>query len=370
MQSVRREQVLAFRWFAQQLERPDASGDDCDLLDFGVQDTGPDGAPWALTIRGMSAAGSEDHLTVAWTVRGAPHYYRRRDLGDIAVAVSPFSPQDAAKRIFDANKPIKAAGIDTIDALHELSTAMRGIVTDKMVKGEMSRRLTAELPEHHLRYCKPCDSVHAHEQSFRLAAIQAGLELVPRTSPPVVRRAKGLRPNGFRRPGTEATPRFDVVRNYLRFYGPATPQEVAAFLDAPVKDVRAHWPEDAVEVTVDGQPRSALKDSLEVLQEPPRPTAVRLVGPYDPLLQGRDREMLIPDDTRRKSIWPVLGRPGVVFVAAEPIGIWRPTKAGNRLKIRVEPWARHTAKLRKAITHEAERLAAFRAVELAGIDEL
>lgn len=45
MQSVRREQVLAARWFAQQLERPDGTGDDCDLLDFGVPDTGPDGAP-------------------------------------------------------------------------------------------------------------------------------------------------------------------------------------------------------------------------------------------------------------------------------------------------------------------------------------
>ena len=32
MQSIRREQVLAARWFAQQLECPDATGDDCDLL--------------------------------------------------------------------------------------------------------------------------------------------------------------------------------------------------------------------------------------------------------------------------------------------------------------------------------------------------
>jgi hypothetical protein len=47
MQSVTREQVLAARWFAQQLERDSSDGVDCDLFDFGVQDTGPDGAPWA-----------------------------------------------------------------------------------------------------------------------------------------------------------------------------------------------------------------------------------------------------------------------------------------------------------------------------------
>ncbi|PVY34225.1 DNA glycosylase AlkZ-like family protein [Williamsia muralis] len=367
MQSIRREQVLAARWFAQQLERPDATSDDCDLLDLGVQDTGPDGAPWALTIRGMSAAAMEG-LTVAWTVRGAPHYYRRADLDDVAVAVSPYSSPDAAKRIFDANKKFKDAGVDTLVALRELATTMRAIVTDTMVKGEMSSRLTTELPEHHLRDCKPCGAVHPHEQTFRLAALQAGLELVPNTSPPVLHRVKGLRPNEFRRPDADASPQFDLIRNYLRFYGPSTAQEVAAFLDAPVKEVKAHWPDDVLDVDVEGQGKSALIEAIDVLTDPPQPTAVRLAGPYDALLQGRDREMLVPEVDRRKTVWPVLGRPGVIFAAAEPVGTWRPAKAGKKLRIKVEPWVRHTTKVQKAIAVEAERLARFRGVELAGID--
>jgi hypothetical protein len=369
MQSVRREQVLAARWFAQQLERPDGTGDDCDLLDFGGPDTGPDGAPWALTIRGMSAAAMVG-LTVAWTVRGAPHYCRRADLGDVAVAVSPYSTLDAAKRIFDANKKFKDAGVDTPVALRELAATMRAIVADTMVKGEMSSRLTAELPEYHLRDCKPCGAVHPHEQTFRLAALQAGLELVPNTSPAVLHRVTGLCPNEFRRPGADASPRFDLVRNYLRFYGPSTAQEVAAFLDAPVKEVKVHWPDDVLDVDVEGQCKSALIDTIDLLADPPQPTTVRLAGPYDALLQGRDREMLVPEVARRKAVWPVLGRPGVIFAAAEPMGTWRPAKAGRKLRIKVEPWARHTTRVQKAIVAEAERLARFRGVELAGIDNV
>jgi hypothetical protein len=248
--------------------------------------------------------------------------------------------------------------------LSELAATMRAIVTTSMVKGEMSQRLTKELPEHHLRYCKPCDAIHPHEQAFRIAAIQAGLELTPGTSPPLVRRIKGMRPNGFRRPGSDTAPRFNIIRNYLRFYGPATAKEVASFVDAPVKDIGAHWPEDVVDVDVDGLTKSALADTLDVLSDPPQPTAVRLAGPFDPLLQGRDRELLVPDAGRRKTVWRALGRPGVVFVAAEPIGTWRSAKAGNKLRVTLDLWTQPTQKQKDAIVDETQRLADFRGIDL------
>ena len=60
---------------------------------------------------------------------------------------------------------------------------MREIVTGPMVKGEMSTRLTAVLDEPYLRDCVPCGATHVHEQSFRLAALRAGLEPEPGSSP-------------------------------------------------------------------------------------------------------------------------------------------------------------------------------------------
>lgn len=56
----------------------------------------------------------------------------------------------------------------------------------------------------------------AHLRRFQ-AALQAGLELEPGTSPPVLHRIPDLRPPLFGRPAGEAEPRFDVIRNYLRF---------------------------------------------------------------------------------------------------------------------------------------------------------
>jgi hypothetical protein len=110
--AVSRHQVLRFRLRQHQLDRaPGAAARSTDvaLLDYGVQDTGADGAPWALEIRGAMPAGPED-LAWAWTWRGAPHAYRRSDLAQVSVATAPFSEADAAKRIFDAVKPLRARG--------------------------------------------------------------------------------------------------------------------------------------------------------------------------------------------------------------------------------------------------------------------
>ena len=41
---------------------------------------------------------------------------------------------------------------------------------------------------------------------------------------------------------------------------------------------------------------------------------MRLLGPFDPFLQARDREVVVPDPAHRKDLWRTLGRPGGVLV--------------------------------------------------------
>jgi hypothetical protein len=123
---------------------------DAAVFDFGVQDTGRDGASWALANRGVpirDAAELEASPDVAlvWTLRAAPHYYRRSDLAEILAATSPLSDKDAAKRVIGADKPLKAAGIPTLAGLAEVATQMRHVVTGPLVKGEVSTQLTARL---------------------------------------------------------------------------------------------------------------------------------------------------------------------------------------------------------------------------------
>jgi hypothetical protein len=158
-----------------------------------------------------------------------------------------------------------------------------------------------------------------------------------------------------------------VVRGYLRLLGPATPKLVAGYLDAPVRDVEDRWPEDVVEVSLDGERRWLLAADADRLATDP-PAGTRLLGPFDLFLQARDRDLLVDDRARAKSLWPTLGRPGAVLDGAEIVGEWRPRKSGSTLTVAVEPWARPSAALRRRITDEAERLVAFRGLRLKGVD--
>ncbi|GAA2310533.1 crosslink repair DNA glycosylase YcaQ family protein [Glycomyces scopariae] len=352
-------QVVRYRTRVQQLDREDGTLADTAVLDLGAQETGPDGAMWALAVRGLDA--DEADLVWLWTLRGAPHAYRRSDLNAVAAAVAPWSDADAAKRIFDASKPLKAAGIPILEALDTVAALMRTTVKAPMVKGDVSGRLHETLPEPYQRFCRSCDAVHLYEMPFRLAAVRAGLELEPHTSPPVLKPVKGFE-------AAAAFPdRLDPVRAYLHLCGPATVKEVAEYVDSPVKEVKAHWPEDAVEIEVAGEPRWILAGDEAALREADA-EAVRLVGPYDLLLQSRDRRLLVDDPAKAKALWPVLGRPGALLAGGRIAGLWRPRKSGKRFTVLLEPWFRLTAAERTSVEAEAERLAAFRGAALAGVE--
>lgn len=362
--AVAREQVLRYRMHAQQLDRL-RSRDLLDLavLDIGVQDTGPDRAGWALANRGVDPAELADpsrQLVLAWTLRGAPHYYRRHEVAAAAAATAPFSEADAAKRIFDAARPLRAAGISPLQALDVVGTAMREILETPMTKGELSRQLTARLPEPYVRYCRGCKATHSYEQTFRLAALQAGLEMQPGTSPPVLQRIERWSGPAKRVPSS-----LDVVRAYLHLLGPATPRMVAAYVDAPVKEIKARWPGDVVEVDVDGEPHWILADDLSALESADTDAVdLLLLSPFDLFLQARDRELLVPDADRRKELWVLLGRPGAILRGGEIVGTWRPRAAGNKLSLRINTWTRVP---HDALTEQAKRLAAYRGVAFAGL---
>lgn len=371
---VSRAQVLGYRARMQQLDRrADASRavTDTSILDLGVQDTGPDGALWALAIRGVpSRAGQwSPDLALAWTLRGAPHVYRRADLPDVQVAMRPYSDGDAAKRIFDASKPLKAAGIKPTDALAETARTMRKVVAEPMGKGSVSTRMTEEMSEPYLRWCRVCQATHMYEMPFRLAALHAGLELEPDASPPVLRRVPRW-PRGqvglLDRAASQSPDRLDFVVGTIHLLGPTNPKDVAGFIDAPVSDVKARWPRDVVEVDVEGASLSILAADLELLGAAalrPEGQVVRLLGPYDLFLQGRDRTLLVPDASRHKALWPTIGRPGAVLVDGDVVGTWRPRTKGGSLGLELDPWSRWSKATRQAVAEQHRLLAAFRGVD-------
>lgn len=369
-----RHEALTHRIRAQQLDRPTADRPltDAAVLDLGVQDSGRDGASWALANRGVPVASpasleQTDQLALAWTLRSAPHYYRRVDLPDVAVATSPFGEEDAAKRVIGAAKPLLEAGVGVCEGLAEVASGLRQVVTEPTVKGDASGRLTAVLPERHIRDCVPCGTRHIWEVPFRLGALYAGLELAPGTSPPVLRRIAGW-PHRTWGPAPDplaAPERLQVIRAYLRLLGPATPQHVATYLDSSVAEVKARWPGDAEPVEVDGRKAWVLPGA-----DTPASTdeLVRLLGPYDLLLQARDRQVLVPERSRHAGLWPALGRPGAVLVGTEVAGSWRPKASGKKLTLLLDLWQPVSKATRARVEEEAERLAAHRGVTLTRVE--
>ncbi len=375
--TVRRADVIAFRFHRHQLDRAPSSlaTTDVDLLDIGVQDTGVQGSAWALEVRGAEPV-DQDDLLLAWTIRGAPHVYRRRDVAAITVATAPLSEADAASRVFDAAKSLRENGIPVLEALKTVAREMRDIARRPVSKGEMSTKLTDRLSEPFLRFCRPCDATHPYEQTFRLAALQAGLELEPETSPPVLRRIPGVRAAPYARLGTEANERVDVIRGYLRFFAPASVKAIATFLDAASVDIKENLTEEATEVTIEGldpkPKRFVLAGDLDALNgASDRATSgvLRMVGSHDPYLQLRDRDILVAEADRQKDLWRILGRPGAIVIDGEVAGTWRPKTSGKNLSLQVEPWTPIKGKMRRALGEEAERLAAHRGLTLRAVED-
>jgi hypothetical protein len=81
----------------------------------------------------------------------------------------------------------------------------------------------------------------------------------------------------------------------------------------------------------------------------------------DPLLQARDRDLLVPDRGQQKELWKLLGNPGALLVDGEIAGVWRGKLAGKkRVDLTVTPFGALSPQARKAVEREAEVVARAR----------
>jgi hypothetical protein len=359
---VSRDQVIAYRVAAQGLHRDGRSVGKLAVLDIGVQDAAPELARLSFDARlakpvPADGIGPGEPLALVWSLRGAPHVHRRKDLDAVAGALYPLSESDAAGRLNETGPSVARAGIAALDQFATAVDAMRAVVNKPMGKGAASSAVTKRIPAVMGRNCRACKAVHISDSAMRPASLAAGLELQPGTAPPVLQPRKGARvPDGV---DVAALQR--LIVGYLTLLGPAGPGEVAGYLDARRADVAAVWPEsELVEVSVDGRAAWLPADQLKALKSAPAPDVVRLLGPFDPYLQARDRELMVPDKALYKPLWPVLGRPGVLFVDGEVVGIWRPKSSGKRLTLTVDAFGPLPPPVWTAIEAEAERVAATR----------
>jgi hypothetical protein len=357
---VSREQVLAYRAKAQELHRSTNDPRSLAVLDIGVQETGGESARLAFDarLRSVPAAdgvGPGEPIALVWSMRGAPHLHRRADLDGLAGALWPLSEADAVARL-DASASVRKAGIPALDAYIMSVDALRKSVRRPMGKGAASAAVTNLVPAPLTRECRACKARHVFEMPFRMGALSAGIELEPGTSPPVLVPRKGaVSASAVDVPALQR-----LIFGYLTLLGPARSADVAGYLGARRADLEAVWPDGLSEVQVDGRTAWLPADRVRALRTARMPQLVRLLGAFDPWLQARDRELIVPETSVHKALWPVLGRPGVVLVDGEVAGTWRPKAAGSKLTLTVEPFGGLPAPVWALVEKEAERVGAVR----------
>lgn len=351
---VDRAQVMAYRVTALGLSHRDRKRPgDLAVLDLGVQESTPGSVQVALAAR-TTADPDDNRLVTVWAARGAPHLHRRAELPALAAALWPVSDADAAARIGSGQIPEGTKlGVAAFRATAE---AFRDVVTTSMPRGEVSTQVSARVPATLTYDCRSCRARHIAGTIFQHAGLAGGVQVESRGSGATL----GPLPDW---PGVpvESVGISGVLSTYLRLLGPASPVEAAKYLGSATKEIRQVWPDGLAEVEVDGRKAWLPEASLRSLRNAESPTGIRLIPPMDPLLQARDRDLLVPERSRQKAVWRMLGNPGVLLLDGEIAGIWRAKMAGrSRMDLTVTAFGRIPAKARPALDVEAAVVAKAR----------
>jgi len=152
--------------------------------------------------------------------------------------------------------------------------------------------------------------------------------------------------------------RLELARRYLQVFGPATPEAFARWAGiGPLSGIAAFETlrKSLTQVRTPIGEAWILSRDEPLFRATPGPAApARLLPSGDTwfLLQGADRELLVPNESQRRVLWTSRVWPGALLVEGETVGTWR--RAGHVLTI--QPWRRLSRPERDAVEAEASSL--------------
>lgn len=155
----------------------------------------------------------------------------------------------------------------------------------------------------------------------------------------------------------------ELMRRYVRSFGPMTPQDAAYWIGAYQRDLAPYWyrllPELSP-VQVGGETRWVLAgdlDDLTAMEGVKLP--VRLVPAFDPLLLAhRDKSQLLDMRFYKRIYGAAAWVYPAVLIDGWIAGAWKYERKTKQVVITVEPFRKITKTAQKAIQREADYLAA------------
>lgn len=382
VERVERENVIAFRLAAHHLA--ERLGEH-DLLvaagQSGVQNTPPGSALLAFHARVegvtpelVTGTVEDKSMLLTWSMRGAPYYVPTSEADVFTVGVLP--PTEKAKRHFvlGVEQSVDRLGMTLTETVGLVGAATSEVLSGRQLAinelgAEVAERIARDLPKEQREVWEE-EGPHAKGQAIgeavvhfcvRILALQRVVCFAPRTGnkAPFV-----LTEEWLGGPVDAADPeesRAELLRSYLRSYGPSTRADFAAWLGVQTGDVDSWWSLLGDELTqVDyGGSAWVLTADLDTLRSASMPSGGRMLPPRDPYLQMRDRGTIV-DKKHHRDVWKTVGDPGAILVDGEIVGTWRPRKSGRTLHLEFETFDAVTKRRQLLITEEAGRIAPLR----------
>ena len=327
MLTVECEQALAFRVAGHHLhERTDPLSA---VAACGLQEYPPGWAAVALHARSRGDLHDADVVTVN-AMRGSPYVVPRRDIAVFTTALVP--GDDDLRALVGAltAKELAAEGLTPREALDRVAVAAR----DALAGGPLERdafhqALRERVPGALLPWCRGCQSHHVRPGLWR-ALGPLGVTVMPAKATYALAEPTGMDPD-------EA--RAELVRRFLRCFGPANHSQLAAWAQTAPAHAKALFAAVEAELEVvrlEGRRAFVLAQDVATLERPPAARGLRLLGGHDPYVGQPDRKALAPDPALRKRIFVSVGRPGLVLHDGALVGLWRARKRGDLLDVTVE----------------------------------
>lgn len=283
----------------------------------GLQDSMPRAALLSIHARldGANPKSWEDEsLVQVWGPRYSAYVIAKRDLAAFTLGRLP-----VAKKQLERAQKIAA----------QLEAALAG---ERMSQGAAAKAIGAK-HANGLRYAAPTGRV-------------------------LIRWDGARQPEIWTVPAPEMDPHeahLELVRRYLHVFGPATPQAFAQWAGVPQRRGL-----QAFEVLKNSLTpvRTPIGEAWILSQDEPLlrtgsspAAAARLLPSGDTwyLLQGADRELLVPSPQHRSALWTSRVWPGALLIAGETVGTWR--RAQHLLTI--QPWRHLSSGERDAVEAEA-----------------
>jgi hypothetical protein len=156
-----------------------------------------------------------------------------------------------------------------------------------------------------------------------------------------------------------------LLRRYLGAFGPGTVADFVAWTRMLVSDAEEIWTREEsafVSVDVEGWPAQLLRRDLAELQAAELdPPSVRLLPYFDSYLLGHMKRGHLLETKDHRRVYRDQGWVApVVLVDGRVTGVWSHRRKGERLLVRVEPFAAMPSVVRTHIREEAVDLGRFR----------